>query len=142
MTKAKGISTGAAAAMGTAAAAAVASAATYWFYGSKAAAKHRKTAAGWMLKARKEALSAIEATVKKAGDIDKETYMNIVEGMLKRYSKVAGVTASEIREMASEMKQVWNHMQKARKSSAATVAKKVVKRVVKKAKKAANKARR
>lgn len=121
----------------TAAAAAVAAAAgAYWFYGSKDAAKHRKTARSWMLRARAEVLEAVEMAVEKVGEIDKETYMDIVENVLKRYSQLAGVTSAEMAQMTRDMKDTWSHMQKVRKS---TTPKKVVKAVKKAAKKVSKK---
>jgi len=100
------------------AAAAVAAVGAYWFYGTKNAKAHRKIARSWMLKARGDVLAAVEIAVKKAGDIDKATYMNIVDGVLKGYSKSAGVTAAEMRQMTSDMKAAWQHMQKIHKRSA------------------------
>lgn len=127
------ISRRAAAAVGVGAAAAAAAAVgAYWFYGSKDAAKHRKTARSWMLKARGDVLSAVETAVKKAGEIDKATYMNIVDGVLKRYAKSAGITSAEILQMTRDMRQAWQHMQKARMSGATKTAKKAKKRPNKK----------
>jgi len=103
---------------GISAAAAAAAAGAYWFYGSSNAAKHRKTVRSWMLKARGDVLAAVEGAVKKAGEIDKEAYMNIVEGVLKRYSKLAGVKSAEILQMTRDMKETWERMQNARKSVA------------------------
>lgn len=127
-------------AVGAAAAAALAAAGAYWFYGAKDAAKHRKSARSWMLKARAEVMEAVEAAVHKAGEIDKEAYMNIVEGVLARYSKLAGVSAAEMQQVTRDMKEVWQHMQKARKSVAP---KKSSKKAAKKttSKKAAKKTR-
>jgi len=107
-----------------AAAAAAAAVGAYWFYGSKDAARHRKVARSWMLKARGDVLAAVETTIKKAGEIDKTTYTNIVDGVLKRYSKSAGVTSREISQMTRDMKKAWGHMQKVRASGAAKRAKK------------------
>ncbi len=94
-------------------AAAAAAAGAYWFYGSRDAAAHRKTARGWMLRARADVLEAVETVIDKVGEIDKEKYMDIVEGVLKRYSKVAGVTTTEVLQMTRDMKEAWQHMQKA-----------------------------
>jgi hypothetical protein len=130
-----GVAVGAAAA--AAAAAAVAAAGAYWFYGAKDAAKHRKTAKSWMLKARAETMEAVENAVEKLGEIDKETYLKIVDGIVKRYSGVAGVTSSELAQMTKDLKAAWAHMHAARRIAT----KPAVKRVVKKAAKAAKKKR-
>jgi len=130
MVKAKGgISAGAAVG-----AAAVAAAAAYWFYGAKTAAKHRKDAASWIHKAREEAFSAIEAAVRKAGDIDKETYAGIAKAVLERYTHMSDATAAEIKEMTKEMKEAWDHIQRARKARIAVAsAKRTRKKAVRKA---------
>ncbi len=135
--KNKGISTGTGVAVGAAAAAAAAAAAgAYWFYGAKDAAKHRKTAKSWMLKARAETMEAVENAVDKLGEIDKETYLKIVDGVVKRYSGVAGVTSAEIAAMTKDLKTAWQHM-----NAASRIAKGAGKKVAKKAKKAAKKKR-
>jgi len=135
----KGIDTNAVAAtaVGAAAAAALAAAGAYWFYGAKDAAKHRKSARSWMLRARAEVMEAVEGAVKSAGEIDKEAYMDIVEGVLARYSKLAGVSAVEMQQVTRDMKEVWQHMQKAHKGASP---KKIAKKAVKTAKKAVKKA--
>lgn len=127
---------GAGVALGAAAAAAaVAAAGAYWFYGAKDAAKHRKTARSWMLKARAEVMEGVENVIEKLGDIDKETYMKIVDGVVKRYAGVAGVTAAEMAQMTKDLKAAWAHMQSARKSATRPAVKKAAKKAAKAAKK-------
>lgn len=110
----KGMSGGAKAAVGAAAAAAaVAAAGAYWFYGAADAAKHRKSARSWMLKARADVMEAVEAAMQKVGEIDKETYGRIVDGVLKRYSSLAGASAAEMAQMSKDMKEAWKQMQRA-----------------------------
>jgi len=129
------ISTGAV--VGAAAAAAAAAAGAFWFYGAKDAAKHRKSARSWMLKARAEALEAVEGVIEKLGDIDKATYLQIVDGIIKRYSGVAGVTSAEVAQMTKDLKGAWQHMLRARSKGKAfkSKAKKAAKKVATKAKK-------
>lgn len=95
-------------------AAAVAAAGAYWLYGAKNAAANRKIAHSWMLKARAEALEAVEMAVEKAGSIDKEAYLAIVSGILARYGKLAGVTAGGLSQVKRDMMDAWQHMQKAK----------------------------
>jgi hypothetical protein len=131
--KSNGVSTGTVVGVGAAAAAAAAAAAgAYWFYGAKDAARHRKSAKSWMLKARAETMEAVENAVEKLGSIDKETYLKIVDGVIKRYSGVAGVTAAEVSQMTKDLKSAWAHM-----NTASRTASKVGKKVAKKAKKSA-----
>lgn len=121
------ISAGTVATVGVGAAAVVAAAAgAYWFYGSKDAAKHRKVARSWMLKARAEVLEAVEMAVEKAGELDKDAYMKIVAGVLKNYTKASGVTTEEMQQMTRDMQSAWQHMQKVRKSHKTKAGKKSV----------------
>lgn len=114
----KGISTGTAVAAGaTAAAAAAAAVGAYWFYGSNDAEKHRKSARSWMLQARGDVLKAVETAIDKVGEIDKATYMSIVEGVLARYSSASGATQKELLQATRDMQAAWQHMQKVRKAS-------------------------
>lgn len=110
--------------VGVAAAAATAAAA-YWLYGAKNAARHRKLARSWMFKARAEVLEAVE----KLGDIDKQTYLDIVDKVVKRYSSVSGATSAELMQMTKDLKAAWQHMQS---SKTAKKVKKTVKKAVKK----------
>lgn len=114
------------------AAAAAAAAGAYWLYGAKDAAKNRKMAKGWMLKARAEVVEAVE----KLSDIDKETYLRIVDEVTKRYAGVAGVTSAEIARAARDLKGSWDHIRQAQKVSGATnkAKKKTAKKSAKKAK--------
>ncbi len=105
-------------------AAAAAAAGAYWFYGSKNAAQHRKSVRSWMLRARAEVLEAVEKVIDKVGEIDKDTYMNIVEGVLKRYKKINGVTSEAMLQMTRDMKDAWDHMQKSRPTSRSKSSKK------------------
>ena len=123
-----------AAAAGIAAAAAAAAAGAYWLYGAKDAKKHRKLAKSWMLKARAEVMDAVE----KLQDIDKETYMQIVGEVAKRYGAAAGAGTAEAKRLMRDLKSGWTYMQaqkgpatrraKAVKKSATKAAHKVAKR--------------
>jgi hypothetical protein len=124
---------------GTAALAALAAAGAYWFYGAEDAAKHRKSAKSWMLKARAETMEAVEKVIEKLGTIDKKTYLKIVGEVVKRYSGVAGITGAEIAQLTKDLKSAWQHMQAASKKAKGTGVK--TKKAVKKAKKAAKKKR-
>lgn len=124
----KDTNVGAAVGMGVAAAAATAAAA-YWLYGAKNAAKHRKIARSWMFKARAEVLEAVE----KLGDIDKQTYLDIVDKVVQRYSSMSGATSAEVMQMAKDLKSAWQHMQSSKKvKSVKKSVKKAVKKAVKK----------
>lgn len=100
-----------AAAAGIAAAAAAAAAGAYWLYGAKDAAKHRKLARSWMLKARAEVVEAVE----KLKDIDKETYMRIVDDVVKRYGKAAGAGGAEAARLLKDLRSGWAYIQEQKK---------------------------
>jgi uncharacterized protein YecA (UPF0149 family) len=121
--------------MGTMAAVTAAAVATaagaYWLYGAKNASKHRKTAKSWMLKARAEVMDAVE----KAGQIDKKTYLDIVDKVVKGYAAVAGAQSKEIQQLVGDLKSSWQYMQTQKKPamSRAKAVKKSARRIVKKA---------
>ncbi len=93
----------------------------YWLYGAKNAAKHRKMASSWMLKARAEVMDAVE----KMKEMDKESYMKIVDTVVDKYTKTK--SSAEVMAIAKEMKSAWAQI-----NSATKPAKKAVKKVVKK----------
>ena len=98
------------------------------------ASKNRKTAKSWMLKARAEVMEAME----KAGAMDKKTYLNIVDKVVKGYGAIAGSQSKEIAQLVSDLKSSWRYVQtqkqpvmsraKAVEKSATRVAKKVAKK--------------
>lgn len=122
--KDKGVSTGTALGVAAAAAAAAAAAGAYWFYGSVDASKHRKSVKSFMLKARADVLEAVE----KVKDIDKSTYLAIVDRVVAKYSTAAGVTAAEVTQMTRDLRAAWDHMK-----AVSTTAKGVVASSAKKA---------
>ena len=115
-------------------AAAAAAAGAYWLYGADNASKHRKVAKSWMLKARAEVMEAME----KAGAMDKKTYLDIVDNVVKGYSTIAGTQSKELAKLVSDLKASWRYVQaqkqpamsraKAVKKSATGVVKNVVKK--------------
>lgn len=120
-----------AAVAGIAAAAAAAAAGAYWLYGAKDAKKHRLLAKSWMLKARAEVMD----TVEKLKEIDKETYMQIVGEVAKRYGEAAGAGSAEAKRLMQDLKSGWAYVQ-AQKGPAtrrAKAVKKSAKKAVKKA---------
>ena len=129
-------STGAALGVVAATAAAAAAAGAYWLYGAKNAAKHRKLAKSFMLKARADVMDAVE----RVKDIDKTAYLAIVDKVVAKYSAAAGVTAVEVAQMTKDLKAAWAHIKSVHvttKGFTKAVSKKVSKKPA--AKKAAKK---
>jgi hypothetical protein len=93
-----------------AAGAAMTAAGAYWLYGAKDAAKHRKMARSFMLKARADVMDALEGVT----DIDRTKYMAIVDKVVNKYSAAAGITAAEIAQMTKDLRAAWTHMNAAR----------------------------
>lgn len=105
MTK-KSTSHGGAIALGAGiAGAAAAAAGAYWLYGAKHAARHRKLAASWMLKARAEVMDALE----KVEDLDKSQYLKIVDQTIKKYALHG--TRAHMTKMKKDMHGAWKHIQ-------------------------------
>lgn len=115
--------------------AAVAAAGAYFLYGSPNAAKNRKKVKGWMLKAKGEALEAME----KAGEMTADEYQALINGIAAGYSQVKGTSKNEISEFKKEMMDYWQKIAKGANSTKKT-AKKTVKKAAKKAAKKVEKA--
>jgi hypothetical protein len=113
-------------------AAAAAAAGAYFLYGSKHAKQNRKMVKSWMLKAKAEALEALE----KAESMTQEEYDALIDQIGAAYATVKSASKADIATFRAEMKAHWKDIAKAGKP-----AKKAAKKVSKKAaKKAAKKA--
>jgi hypothetical protein len=108
---------GAGTAVALTAAAVAAAAGAYWLYGAKNAAKNRQMVKSWMLKARAEVMEAVE----KLSEVDKAAYLRIVDEVLARYSSLAGVTSAELARVARDLKESWEHVNKAQRSASRPV---------------------
>ncbi len=104
------------------------SAGAYFLYGTKEGAKRRVKIKGWMLKAKGEVLEKLE-TLK---DVNEETYNNVVQGVLKKYTGLKNVEQAEVdalfRDIRSHWKNIKKHIGEAKKG-------KVTKKTAKKASK-------
>jgi GTP1/Obg family GTP-binding protein len=103
--------------------AAVAAAGAYWLYGAKNAAKHRKLAQSWMLKARAEVMDSVE----KIKDLNKATYDAAVDKVMEKYHKLHKNSA-EVRIVEKELKAAWTHIHAAVKP-ATKATKKVIRKI-------------
>jgi gas vesicle protein len=120
-------------------AAAVAAASTYFLYGSKSAAKNRKTVKSWMLKAKAEVLEKLED----AKHMSQEEYEDLINTIAGTYSELKNASRVDIKSFKDEMKDHWKAIEKSaapKKKATKKAVKKTVKKVAKKvAKKAAKK---
>jgi hypothetical protein len=91
----------------------------YWLYGAKNAAKHRKTAKSWMLKARAEVMEAVEKLEK----VDKTAYYRMAEEAVKKHAQTVKDSAA-VALAIKEIKAAWPHIQKATKPVKKAVKKK------------------
>lgn len=114
----------------TAAAAAVAGG--YFLYGSKNAAKNRKTVKSWALKAKAEVLEGIE----KAQDMSKEEYEQLIDTVVTAYQGAKDASKNELSTFKKEMKDHWGGLLKTsapkKKAAKKAVKKAVAKKVAKK----------
>lgn len=132
-------------------AASIAAIGGYFLYGSKNAAKNRKKAKSWMLKAKAEVLEGIE-DVK---DLTEEEYHELVDAVTKGYKKARKVSASELADFKKDMEAHWKDIERSAAGKkvinrakrvmhsgvkAATKAKKRTKKAAKKTKKTVKKA--
>lgn len=118
-------------------AAAVAAAGTYFLYGSKDAAKNRKTVKSWMLKAKAEVLEALE----QAQEMSQEEYERMIDVVAATYAQVKTASKADIATFKKEMKEQWKNIEKhaPKKKTAKKAAKKATKTAKKATKKAAKK---
>lgn len=100
---------------------------TYLLYGSENAKRNRKKAKSWMLKAKAEALEAVE----KAKSLDRESYQKIIDNIEAKYKKLKHVDNKDLARLAIELKSHYD--------DAAKKVKKTAKKATKKAKKTARK---
>ena len=105
-------------------AAAVAAAGAYFLYGSKNAAKNRKTVKSWALKAKAEVLEGLEA----AKEMTQEEYEALVDAAAKARTGVKNITKTDLAEFSKEMKENWRAIAKG--AHAAINAKQAVKKRV------------
>ena len=124
-------------------AAAVAAAGAYFLYGSKSAAKNRKTVKSWALKAKAEVLEKLED----AQEMTQNEYEQLIKSVSGAYTGAKNASKKDLVEFSKEMKNHWKSIEKAaaplKKSAAKTVntaAKKVVKAAAKVEKTTAKKA--
>ena len=111
-------------------AAAAAAAGAYFLYGSKNAQKNRQKVKSWALKAKAEALEALE----KAENMTKEEYEEMIDKIGSAYAVVKEASKADIVDFKKEMKSYWKNIaseagkgvKRATKVSAAKVAKKSV----------------
>ena len=72
----------------------------YFLYGAKNASKNRKTVRGWMLKAKGEVLEGVE----KLKHLDKESYHDLIDRVMKRYMKMKTVSNKEAKVLQKELR--------------------------------------
>ena len=121
--------------------AAVAAAGAYFLYGADDAKKTRKKVKSGILRAKAEVLETLE----NAQEITEDEFHDLVNGVVKTYSKVQSLSKKDLKEFKEEMTDNWGDLVKSGVAKVMTVeqiAKKVAKRGDKKApaKKTAKKA--
>lgn len=122
--------------------AAVAAASAYFLYGSKSAAKNRKTVKSWALKAKAEVLEKLED----AQEMTQSEYDQLIKSVSGAYAGAKNASKKDIMEFSKEMKDHWKSIEKAAAplkkdaKKATTAVKGEAKAAVKQVKKAATKA--
>ena len=94
--------------LGVAAATAAAAAAGYYFYASKDAAKHRRKAAEWATKMKKEVVTKA-AQVKK---LNRDTVLKAIGQASKAYVSLKTISPLELQAAAKELKANWQEIKK------------------------------
>ena len=123
-------------------AAAVAAAGAFFLYGSKNAAKNRKTVKSWALKAKAEVLEKLED----AQEMTEKEYNDLIKSVSGAYAGAKNASKKDILEFSKEMKDHWKQIEKAAAplkktaKTASSTAKKEATSAVKEVKKVATKA--
>jgi hypothetical protein len=120
-------------------AAAAAAAGAYFLYGSKSAAKNRKTVKSWALKAKAEVLEKLED----AQEMSQREYEDLIKSVSGAYAGAKNASKKDILEFSKEMKDHWKAIEKAAaplKKTATKEAGKAVKTATKTVKTVAKKA--
>ena len=90
------------------AAAGAAAAAGYYFYASKGAKKHRKIAAAWATKMKKEVIKEAKLLEKTSP----RAFATIVDRVAKTYAAARTVKADDVKRAAKELKENWDMVQR------------------------------
>lgn len=80
----------------------------YFLYGSKDAAKNRKKAKSWMLKAKAEVLEGLES----AKHMTEEEYEALVQNVVKGYKTAKKGSARELVDFAKDMHGQWKEIER------------------------------
>lgn len=99
----------------------------YFLYGSKDAAKNRKMAKSWMLKAKAEVLEGLES----AKHMTKDEYEDLVAKVVKGYKTAKKASASELMKFAKDMHAHWKDIESAADKKTKKTARKVTRKASK-----------
>lgn len=99
---------------------AAAAAATYYFYGSKNAAKNRKNVSDFAQKAKKDVVTKVA----KLKEVTKSNYEKVVAEVMQNYKKVKNINPKELMALSQELKSQWQKITKHLPKTAKKVLKK------------------
>ena len=108
---------------GLAAATMAAAAGAYYLYGSKDAAKHRRTVSTWMRRAEREIVH--EAKKLKNAAFTEENYRRVIDGVAKRYKQLENVDPEDVKRFVAAVQRSWESAGDAVKSRTSGVQKTV-----------------
>lgn len=106
-------------------AAAVAAAGAYFLYGSKSAAKNRRTVRSWMLKAKAEVLEQLE----NAKEMSREEYEELIATVAGTYAEYKDTKKVDVKAFVEEMTDHWKKIEKEAKPKKKKITKKTTKKV-------------
>lgn len=99
--------------------AAAAAAGAYFLYGTNTGKKKMKQIRGWALKAKGEVLEKMESLK----EVNQEAYNKVIDAVLKRYESLKHIDATELVEVANELKGHWRKIEKELAAGVSTVSK-------------------
>ncbi len=91
-----------------------------YFFGGSEAGKRRKLVRGWAMRAKADVLDSIE----RLADVDKQTYLDAVDAVMKRYEAMKEIDAKELLALGKELRGYWREVKAATLAPAAPAKKK------------------
>lgn len=92
---------------------------TYYLYGSKKGAHHRKVIKSWMLKMKADVMDEIE----QLKGLNEDLYRSAVDKVAKKYKTIKSIDSAEVVALAERMQKHWKDIKKDLHTSVKTIKK-------------------
>lgn len=95
-----------------------------YFFGSSEATKRRRLVRGWAMRAKADVLDSIE----RLSNVDRQTYLDAVDAVLKRYQAMKEIDAKELVALGKELRGYWKDVKEDMAAVAAPAKKAIAKK--------------